>query len=506
MEKPILGLENQLARFKKHLTPAYNKRILFSGPFGSGKSYFLSEFFGDQECDFLSVKLSPINYSVAANQDIFELIKHDLLLELTESFLDEIALEKEDVSLIVAGKTWVDSKLDIFPFLGVLSEINFGSEIPGKIVNELRSVIAGIREHQKSISVDEQEQIIQYLSKGSSQVGSIREMDGVTGSIRDFISRIKDKRPTKPIVLIIDDLDRLDPEHIFRLFNVFTAHDDSRTDENKFGFDKVIFVCDLDNIHHIFTHKYGPKVDFDGYISKFYSSEVFSYDLRDTLISSLTDFYLKTLYTTAGHTTLPASNAIYRFQKEDLGSTFSSILTAMINKHIVKIRNLTKISLFEPSNHLLKFSGGVQRFADRFPMLCLVQGLQQLFPRTEDLIYHLNTLSQSYPSDYSEDEKNNINSRAELLIIAWSAPFIPSNTNILAVERGDKGDHIAAVNNENGKKLMFSYKTDWDGNLEIPDIWMDGSISRHQPKRMNPYFFLLQGLDAARKKGYLVNS
>ena len=36
------------------------------------------------------------------------------------------------------------------------------------------------------------------------------------------------KKDGKKTVLIIDDLDRIDPEHIFRLLNVFAAHLDIR--------------------------------------------------------------------------------------------------------------------------------------------------------------------------------------------------------------------------------------------------------------------------------------
>ncbi len=51
----------------------------------------------------------------------------------------------------------------------------------------------------------------------------------------------------KEVVRILDDLDRIDTEHIFRLLNVFVAQVDvvgKGENDNKFGFDKVIFVCD----------------------------------------------------------------------------------------------------------------------------------------------------------------------------------------------------------------------------------------------------------------------
>jgi len=63
--------------------------------------------------------LSPLNFipliiASRAMRNIFELIKHDLLVYLMKNFSPEIALKKEDVDLLVAGKLWFESKLDIF--------------------------------------------------------------------------------------------------------------------------------------------------------------------------------------------------------------------------------------------------------------------------------------------------------------------------------------------------------------------------------------------------------
>ena len=84
-------------------------------------------------------------------------------------------------------------------------------------------------------------------------------------------------------VLIVDDLDRLDPEHIFRILNILSVHQDFSNGGNKFGFDKIIVVCDLANIKKIYEHKYGEKVDFRGYIEKFYSTSVFKFSNTQAL-------------------------------------------------------------------------------------------------------------------------------------------------------------------------------------------------------------------------------
>ena len=121
------------------------------------------------------------------------------------------------------------------------------------------------RKEVKSTTVDKASL---FLKSFTSTTGSIYEENSITHLISDILKQIK-KNSSKKIILVIDDLDRLDPEHIFRLFNIFSSHFDA-SDKNKFDFDKVIFVCDIENIEQIYQHKYGVNVDFSGYIDKFY--------------------------------------------------------------------------------------------------------------------------------------------------------------------------------------------------------------------------------------------
>jgi hypothetical protein len=93
---------------------------------------------------------------------------------------------------------------------------------------------------------------------------------------------------SKKSILILDDLDRIDPEHIFRIMNVFWAHFnlEHKTDVNKFWFDKIILVWDYDNLKSIFHHKYWDETDFNGYINKFFSSEIYFFD-NSKMVKSL---------------------------------------------------------------------------------------------------------------------------------------------------------------------------------------------------------------------------
>lgn len=78
--------------FQNHFEKENNKRILFSAPFGSGKSTFLTEFFERSEL-YNVFKIYPVSYSISHNEDIFELIKYDILFQLIEDHEELIDLK-----------------------------------------------------------------------------------------------------------------------------------------------------------------------------------------------------------------------------------------------------------------------------------------------------------------------------------------------------------------------------------------------------------------------------
>ena len=94
----------------------------------------------------------------------------------------------------------------------------------------------------------------------------------------------KGKKP----VLIIEDLDRLDPKHLFRILNVISAHmEDGNTPDkvgNKFGFHSIVLVMDYDVTKHIFHHFYGDGACYEGYMSKFLSREPFRYSIQHEMV------------------------------------------------------------------------------------------------------------------------------------------------------------------------------------------------------------------------------
>lgn len=281
-------VENQFGEF---LADEENKKIVFSGRFGSGKTTFINFFFGGQDSKFSSkydcFHLFPVNYSVASNEDIFELIKYDILLGL---LYKEIQIEESDVAPMI----WV-KKMD---YLKIVSTIL--SMIP-KVGKDLENILNGVLELKKLF--EKHNDKYEVLFSGENELGDLLDrMEGRTGllvennEVTRIIERVllRRKAQGKENVLVIDDLDRIDPEHIFRILNVFAAHMDERlwskqSRSNKFGFDKVIVVCDISNVRKIFKSKYGQQVDFSGYIDKFYSKKIFYFNNRQLILKIISN-------------------------------------------------------------------------------------------------------------------------------------------------------------------------------------------------------------------------
>ena len=158
----------------------------------------------------------------------------------------------------------------------------------GKLLKTFKDIVCKYQNFKDEIYAKEKI-IEEFLDKADQDF--VYEEDIVTRIIKDSISEYKKANPAKQIVLVIEDLDRLDPAHLFRILNVFSAHIDysykifqqpKQTDiiGNKFGFDKVVFVADYKNVKRIFQHFYGEQTDFDGYIGKFLTSAPYEYSIR----------------------------------------------------------------------------------------------------------------------------------------------------------------------------------------------------------------------------------
>ena len=304
-----IDVSSEIYRFREHLNE--NERTILSAHFGDGKTWFLNEFIESHSNDYEFIVLYPVNYQIAPNEAIMEYIKRDILFQLILKGHLNPGVEIPDPVLF----QWYISQKASSLFLDVIQVFTSLPDVNPKwkaalstlftISKEIVSQIKKFKDFKNDIDSEEDfnkaAQIIERLSSGA---GNIYELDIISYLIIRTLQQIKNSG--KQTVLIIEDLDRIDPAHLFRILNVFSAHIDRvyqcsdrlitdrdgneipvDTLHNKFGFDKVIMVLDNDTTRHIFSHFYGEHANYMGYISKFISHNVFYYSVMKVALQQL---------------------------------------------------------------------------------------------------------------------------------------------------------------------------------------------------------------------------
>lgn len=310
----LIPIDKKLAAFKEHLE--VNERTIFSAKFGDGKTYFLDEFkkkysYENEENvnekeKYYFITLYPVNYSVAENQDIFEYIKRDILFQLAkDGKLNPIDFAAVAKSIF----TWENLK-EVISFL--ISCMPKG-EILNKILEKGEKFAKKYKEEQTTFQ--------KYESWFTSQKGGLYEHDGYTELIIETLKYIKSLG--YKTVLIIEDLDRIDPAHLFRILNVLGAHIDEHIykgsiNTNKFGFDNIITVFDYNTTENIFHHFYGKEANYKGYINKFTSHQPFYYSINDV-----------------------AHNYLYTYINQQCHITSNSLRNESTNEFIRKLETLS---------------------------------------------------------------------------------------------------------------------------------------------------------------------
>lgn len=284
--------------FTRHLTYEANNRIFFSGKFGAGKTSFLKHFFGESgtreigKTKYEAFHLYPVNYSISSTQDIIELIKYDIVLELLQK--RHIEVYENDID---SEYLFLKSQYDKI-FSTLLAAIPQVGKDVSEVFDKIMELRKSYQEHHTNTNkqINEGDTLATYLQEIEAKTGMLYESNVISTIIERVLNRYSSNAAEgKEIksILIIDDLDRIDPEHLFRILNVFAAHFDTPSKtmfgKNKFGFDTVVVVADINNVRRIFKNRYGQDVDFSGYIDKFYSSEVFNYRSAQELY----DFFYK---------------------------------------------------------------------------------------------------------------------------------------------------------------------------------------------------------------------
>ncbi|MFR1360030.1 hypothetical protein [Alistipes ihumii] len=294
MNEDIIPIDSEIKIFSDYLD--HNCRCILSARFGDGKSFFLNEVKKTLSDKYVFLTIYPVNYQVAENKDVFEYIKRDILLQILMTSEIELADEKYSFPLRLWGFLSQKSK-DLLSDIIALVASSLAN-IPQTGMTILRDNIAKFKDFSKKINESESDSIESYLDEFTKQKGSVYEFDPISQIIYQLITDIKEKEH-KQVVLVIEDMDRIDPAHLFRILNVFSAHWDIQdyseqkltcgNPQNKYNFDKILLVCHFQNVRNIFHHFYGEKTDFTGYIHKFSSSTPYEYSLKEVIEEWLLD-------------------------------------------------------------------------------------------------------------------------------------------------------------------------------------------------------------------------
>lgn len=326
-----IGINPKLDDFNHKLE--LEPRVILSAGFGDGKTYFLKRFSMRYKHAYHFFTIYPAQYVIGTNEVIFEYIKRDLLFQLVEKGVftkrfDLVGMLKE-----IMDQVDITDVLSFFMSKPV-------ARVLGNTIKQLESLRGEVDRHTLKAS--------SYLNSFLSVKGGLYENDAYTCIIRKCFEKMRNE-DNKLIVLVIEDLDRIDPGSIFSILNIFGSHFDrhyvigGEEQENKFGVDKLITVMDYRNIQVLYNRYYGGKNgnnSFDGYISKYICSTPFYYSIRREAIEKL-------------------ANKLF----SDYGFTYAdSVMKSRLRARMkeMSIRDLERLFYFDPNKSLRNPEQGIE--------------------------------------------------------------------------------------------------------------------------------------------------
>lgn len=346
-EKNLISIDIPKTDFEYFLTDERNRRIFFSGKFGIGKTFFLKTFFEAHQEEIDVYHLFPVRYQISSNESIVELLKYDILVELLKKYPDAFKNSEskglrgsfklfatfcKDRGLInrflkSAVETGEDAlTLSLDPFFQALGKL-------GRPLNDLLAFDKEFQEFKKEYLLGEKGAIEKFLD-GISAENDLVATDYISRLLCEKIELLKGEKRS---VLILDDFDRIDPEHIFRILNILSAHMDGE-EENKFRFDHIIIVGDIDNLGSIFHHKYGERTEFDGYFDKFFTVKPYIFNNDRAIAEALPQLLKHIKYEDEGLKSAIGEGGIVKHLLEEVLSEALS-LKAMNLRQLHKLIN-----------------------------------------------------------------------------------------------------------------------------------------------------------------------
>jgi hypothetical protein len=380
--------------FSSFLDIESNSRVFFSGKFGVGKTYFLKEFFDSRADKYEVFHLYPVNYQISRNEDVVELIKYDILVELLKKNKDILQENKiegvKDSTLLFYS--WYKKRLSVNSVLqSILSlgessselSIDPASSFLGKLGRPLKDLLEIDREFQefKKEYKEGEKGLVETYTK-EIKAKNISEVDYLSYLLREKVAQ---QKGAKKSILVLDDLDRVDPDHIFRILNILSAYFE-KEHENKFGFDSIIIVADYSNIKHIFHHKYGNNADFSGYLDKFFTISPYYFDNKKAVIDLL-DEIVKNIKNEEPNLNAAIGESGY------IKLFLSHIFMKAIENEIMNLRELLKATRFQLSE-LKKGSYYENSFGNNFQKIFdkAIKVAIHCFSNTENFVEKINII------------------------------------------------------------------------------------------------------------------
>ena len=284
----IIPLDGVIKEFEKHLKS--HPRTILSARFGDGKSFFLAAAEKKLQNRYAFLKIYPVNYQVAENQDIFEYIKRDLLFQVYGQGMvpDDYEIPNSIASFFFLRNNWEEFAEEILQELSYFDASNTIKATLGaaRFLKAMKKKYDAFKKNGGGINAMLDAFMDEFDKKG------IYEADPVTAILCDLIKEWKRTHCRRKVCLVFEDMDRIDPAHIFRILNVISAHMDygykygvspksNSLAGNKFGVDNIVVCLDYNNLKNIFHHFYGQRACFDGYINKFSDKGIFHYSLHE---------------------------------------------------------------------------------------------------------------------------------------------------------------------------------------------------------------------------------
>lgn len=370
----LIDISQALKDFKHKVES--EPRVVLSAGFGDGKTYFLKQFQEKYAEEYHFFTIFPAQYVIGTNEAIFEYIKRDILFQIVDKGL---ITEEFDLAGMLQGMA---------EYVNVSELASFFASKPiaallGTVVKQVKSIMNMINRHRISGP--------NYIDSFLSARGGLYENDAYTCMIRKCFEKMREQ-DGKQIVLIIEDLDRMDPSSIFSILNIFGSHFDrhfvinAKEQENKFGVDRLITVMDYDKLAVLYNHQYGEEGDgnFDGYISKYICSRPFRYSIRVEARRLLTE----KIY------------ALYSFSNpNDIGMK----QRLSHNMESMSIRDIERVFLFDPLSVLRDPSGTIEINGHKLSPLSPI-----VFAQAYRMFYDLSCVEErstsKQPDDLSEVE------------------------------------------------------------------------------------------------------